>query len=204
MKHKIAKTMIESEVILQEIQGVTIVNPGAQKYLLQVCEWVKDLPGAVAECGVYRGGTLRLLARALPDKTVWGFDSFQGMPPVRDFDSHKEGDFGNTSYAEVSNFISDLNNVRLIPGIFPGTFKYAENEKEFCLVHLDCDIYDSYMSALSFFMPRLVEGGYLITDDCHICQGAKRAIDEVFPDIEKPPYVIRKIKGYETVRKRDF
>ncbi len=187
--------------IIQEISGVTIVDTQLWGSLHHVCESVKHLPHSVAECGVYRGGSLRLLARALPDKTVWGFDTFAGMPAemVRDFDAHGEGDFGDTSYEQVAAFLRDLNNVRLVPGVFPESFAQVPPDEKFCLIHLDCDQYDSYHAALDFFLPRLVEGGFIVIDDYTHCEGARRAIDERFPGVGKPPYAIRKNGDFETV-----
>lgn len=36
--------------------------------------------GAVVECGVYNGGSVTKIARRFPDRTVYGFDSFEGLP----------------------------------------------------------------------------------------------------------------------------
>lgn len=188
-----------------EIDGKTIVHPKALESIYRVCGWARDVPGAVAECGVYKGGTLRLMARFLPDKTIYGFDTFNGMPveAVRDFDKHQAGDFGDTSLEEVTQFLADLPNVVLIPGIFPATFSQVPADEKFCIVHLDCDQYDSYNNALDFFMPRLSDGGYMIFDDYTHCEGAKRAIDERFPDLIKPPHVVRMEDGeYLTAVKR--
>jgi GT2 family glycosyltransferase/MoaA/NifB/PqqE/SkfB family radical SAM enzyme/glycosyltransferase involved in cell wall biosynthesis len=186
--------------IILEISGVTIVDSQLWEPLYRVCERVRHLPHSVAECGVYRGGSLRLLARALPDKTVWGFDTFAGMPAemVRDFDTHRAGDFGDTSYDQVAAFLRDLNNVRLVQGVFPESFAQVPPDEKFCLVHLDCDQYDSYHAALDFFLPRLVEGGFIVIDDYTHCEGARRAIDERFPRVGKPPYAIRKNGDFET------
>ncbi len=187
--------------IIREISGVTIVDSQVWENLYRVCKSARDLPGSVAECGVYRGGSLRLLARALPGKNVWGFDTFAGMPAemVRDFDTHGVGDFGDTSFDQVAAFLHDLNNVRLVQGIFPETFAQVPSDEKFCLIHLDCDQYDSYQAALDFFLPRLTEGGFIIIDDYFHCEGARRAIDERFPRVGKPPYAIRKNQDFETV-----
>jgi O-methyltransferase len=189
------------EKIVQEISGVTIVPWKALQKLFQTCEKARDLPGSVAECGVYRGGTLRLIARALPNKTVWGFDTFVGMPDgAKECDVHKGGAFGDTSYEQVSEFLKDLGNVHLVQGMFPDTFVQIPPEEKFCLVHLDCDQYDSYKSALDFFLPRLVDGGFLVVDDYVDCEGSRKAVDERFPEIEKFPYVIQKMgEEYKTV-----
>ena len=70
----------DHNAIIKEVLGHTIVTPSALINLLCVCTMAEELPGHVAEFGVYRGGTLRLMARCLPNKYVLGFDTFEGMP----------------------------------------------------------------------------------------------------------------------------
>jgi len=190
--------------VIQEIDGVTIVHPWALQALWGACKLVEDLPFPAAECGVYRGGTLRLLARALSDRMVYGFDTFSGVPfeMDRSFDEHHKGEFSDTDYNQVAKYLSDLPNVKLVQGVFPSTFIHVPPDEKFSLVHLDCDQYDSYLAALDFFLPRLVEGGILVIDDYLHCEGTRRAIDERFPNIEKPPYIIEKQLGYETLTTR--
>src|SRR4030095_6442827 len=38
------------------------------------------LPGAIVECGVYKGGSSAVMASASPLRTIWLFDSFEGLP----------------------------------------------------------------------------------------------------------------------------
>src|SRR6266849_2479957 len=50
----------------------------------------EGIAGAVVECGTWRGGSLALIDwafRALGDvRPLWGFDSFEGLPPPGAFD----------------------------------------------------------------------------------------------------------------------
>lgn len=48
----------------------------------------RRVPGDVVECGVYNGGSVATIARALHNgrRTFWLYDSFQGMPPAGDRD----------------------------------------------------------------------------------------------------------------------
>ena len=51
--------------------------------IIQELEGVVGLPGDVVEFGCYRGETSVLLAEALsntPDKWLWLYDSFEGLP----------------------------------------------------------------------------------------------------------------------------
>jgi len=56
--------------------------------LRQCCELVlrEQIPGDFVETGIWRGGASIMMAAVLAaygciDRTVWGFDSFQGLPP---------------------------------------------------------------------------------------------------------------------------
>ncbi|NNF90399.1 MAG: hypothetical protein HKM96_03380, partial [Boseongicola sp.] len=52
--------------------------------LISLLEQALKLPGDVVECGVYRGASLRRIAKTVgdraPDKTTFGLDSFEGFP----------------------------------------------------------------------------------------------------------------------------
>lgn len=58
---------------------------------------------------------------------------------------------------------------------------FPDNQK-FRLVHLDCDLYESYMTCLRFLYPRLVRGGYMVFDEYDLAvaayPGAQKAIDQ--------------------------
>jgi hypothetical protein len=80
--------------------------------------------------------------------------------------------------------------VKYIKGHFPESALQVPDETVFCLVHIDCDLYSTISSALLYFYPRLLPGGYLIVHDyASLCwDGAERAVDEFFAD--KPEAVL--------------
>lgn len=182
------------QALMREVSGYTLVDPVRCFILYQLTAHVAGLRGDVAEIGVYKGGTARLLARLLArqGKTVHLFDTFRGMPAVDPKrDHHKAGDFGDTSCAAVARYLRDCPNVRLYPGVFPETAGPIEG-RSFCLVHVDTDIYPSVRDCCAFFYPRLVPGGVLVFDDYGFvsCPGAKLAVDEFFRETaEKPCYL---------------
>jgi len=146
--------------------------------------------GAIAECGVYRGGTARILAELLPDRQLHLFDTFAGMPatdPARDL--HKQGDFADTDVASVREYLSGFTNVNLVPGFIPDSLS-AVFKETFSFVHVDLDIYSAIKSACEFFYPRMAPGGILLFDDYGFpsCPGARAAVDEFFSD--KPESVL--------------
>jgi hypothetical protein len=72
-------------------------------------------------------------------------------------------------------------------GVFPDTAAAIENKK-FCLVNLDVDIYKSTKDSLSFFYPRMVRGGVIISHDYDCGKGVTKAFKEFFKD--KPEIII--------------
>ena len=180
--------------LMEQIRNHTLVDKIRCFMLYQFSRHVASLRGDIAEVGVYKGGTAKLLAKSFESKgkIVHLFDTFTGMPEsdtARDF--HMAGDFGDTSLEKVRNFLSDCINVRFYQGFFPETSKPVENTT-FCIVHVDADIYQSISDCCRFFYPRLERGGIMVFDDYGFisCPGAKIAVDEFFLDKpEKPCYL---------------
>lgn len=158
----------------------TIVAPEHLQSLRELLPRVAALPGAVAEVGVYRGGTARLLCEG-SNAHVFLFDTFEGLPQEHAFDNHhKKGDFADTSVDHVRSVLQGLGNYTVLKGTFPAMNADVVTDVRFKFVHLDVDIYTSIRDCLAFFSPRMVEGGIIVLDDytTPTCLGAKRATDE--------------------------
>ncbi|GAO43782.1 class I SAM-dependent methyltransferase [Flavihumibacter petaseus] len=135
----------------------------------------------VAEIGIYKGGSLKVLADALPDRKIVGFDTFEGLPKEHftEGEVHQPGEFSDTSLEAVTEFVRHSDHVTLIKGLFPSTAEpYAECT--FSFVHVDTDFYLSVKSCLEWFWPRLIPGGIMVFDDYDWpnCPGVKKALDE--------------------------
>lgn len=151
-----------------------------------------DLPGAVAEVGVYHGGSLVRIAKNLRNKDIYGIDTFEGMPEPSNNDLHKKGDFADVDFEFMVAFFNvSFPKVRLIKGYFPSpdVLKKIEDD-EFCLVHIDVDLYQSTVDCLFYFVPKLVLHGVLIVDDYGFqsTPGAKKAIDEYVMGLDTEKY----------------
>ena len=161
----------------------------------------RDVPGDVAECGVFRGETLLAMALRLAqgqppsDKQVLGFDSFEGFDELVEVDKqlggvdmvHKEvGGFRETSYDQLLYKVRRWglsDRVKLVPGYFNDTLEgYAD--RRFSFVHLDCDLYESYKTCLEFFYPRLEPGAIVLLDEYNDppWPGCNKAVDEFLAD----------------------
>jgi len=166
--------------ILEEISGRTLVAQDRLFMLFQLARLTAPLPGAMAEVGVYRGGTARLLARACPQKALHLFDTFSGMPQADpSLDRHHQGDFADTSLAEVKEYLADCPRLHFHPGLFPASAASLPPQP-YALVYLDVDLYHSTKDGLEYFYPMLVKGGAIVCDDYEWkgCPGVKKALDE--------------------------
>ncbi len=143
------------------------------------------LPGDMAECGVYLGGTAWLMAKALlaagrKDAHLHLFDSFAGLsdPAPIDGASAKAGDLA----APITSVRERLEPVEAViqywPGWIPNEFP-AVSDRRFSLVHIDVDLANPTLHALEFFYPRLIDRGMLVCDDYgfETSPGVRAAVD---------------------------
>jgi len=167
--------------------------------VLRLLDQTRSLPGAIADCGVFRGASLVAIGIYLRqngiEKTIYGFDSFAGFDESINFDMglsgvhEKEkvlGGFSNTSIelvlAKVRAF--KLNKIRLVPGYFKDAFPKVPADVQFCFAHLDVNLYTSYKECMEFCYPRLVKGGIILLDEYNDppWPGCKEALDEFLAD----------------------
>lgn len=163
-----------------QITSNTLVDYPRLYNLVDYCKETQFIPGSIAEIGVYKGGTARLLCE-YTQKHVYLFDTFTGLPQVdKSVDLHNTGDFSDTSALHVSEVLEPYTNYSMYKGIFPKQNSEIVKDLGFSLVHLDVDIYDSVKQCLEFFTPRMTKGGIIVLDDYNAptCPGAKVAADE--------------------------
>jgi O-methyltransferase len=143
------------------------------------------LGGDIAEVGVFRGGTARVICEAKGDRTLHLFDTFEGLPQPGEIDSafHK-GQYACT-LESVRAYLSGFAGVHFYKGYFPATGDPVK-DRNFSFVHLDVDLYESTARALAFFYPRMMVGGSIISHDYVEFPGVRNAFDEFFADKPEP------------------
>ncbi len=102
--------------------------------------------------------------------------------------SAMKGIFADTSFEELSGKVQALGferDITLAKGYFENSLP-AWSGENFAIVHLDCDLYPSYMTCLEFFCPRIKAGGFMVFDEydfsAPVYPGAQKAIDSFFAD----------------------
>jgi len=167
-----------------------------RKYVLYqlLSQSVTRSSGAVAECGVYLGGTAYIFGTILQGtgRALHLFDTFAGMPETNpEKDLHKKGDFSDTSLDGVRTYLQPFDFARFHPGFIPASLDAVADEA-FAFVHIDLDIYDSILSATDFFYPRTPAGGIIVYDDYGFpsCPGAREAVDTFYAGKPEVPLVL--------------
>jgi predicted O-methyltransferase YrrM len=146
-------------------------------------------PGHVVEFGCYKGGGAIFMAslarKFLPERRVFGFDTFAGMPPTdQRVDLHQPGDFGGVDLAELRQYVKriGLDNLEFVRGDFADTaMATLQQAGRISFVHLDCDIRSAIQCAYETTKPHMVSGGYWIFDDPTVagCLGAAEAMEDL-------------------------
>ncbi len=153
--------------IRKEINGQTLLSEVNLQTLYDTCKTVEILEGAAVEVGVYKGGSIKMIAQCLPDRPVYGFDTFEGISVITKEDDgikHKIGDFAQ-DFEKVKEFLQTEKNVTLVKGSFSKTQTSLVQEKKICLVHIDTDAYIPAFEAMQSFWTRLVVGGIMLVHD---------------------------------------
>jgi predicted O-methyltransferase YrrM len=128
--------------------------------LLGFCARVAPCEGLVLEFGVYYGQSIKFLAACLPDRTIHGFDSFEGL-------AEPWIDFAPGLFNMDGQLPSVPENVTLIKGWFDQTLPpfLAEHPGPIALLHIDSDLYSSCRCVLEAMADRIEEGTIILFDE---------------------------------------
>jgi len=178
-----------------------------------------DVPGDIAELGVFRGLGLMTWANLLEaycigdrTKTVIGFDNWSGFSGFSPEDGRQKAEAGkivagfdpSAFKAELAEAIAIFDSDRFVPwkpriNLVDGHIEQsvpkhlADNPGiRFSLVHFDCDLYAPTKAALDAIWPRVSRGGVVIFDEysIHDWPGETKAVDEFLET--QPSLMLRK------------
>ncbi len=121
-----------------------------------------NINGCIAEVGVYKGNTSKIIHNLSPERKMYLFDTYEGFPSK--YLNKEDKRFQDTNVDILKKKIGIIDNIVIKIGIFPETTKGLENEK-FSFVMIDLDIYEPTMAALDFFYSRMNSGGYIFLHD---------------------------------------
>ena len=161
-----------------------------------------EIPGAIVECGVWRGGNMVAASLTLlhlkAQRPLFLFDTFTGMTAPTDADKDASGAKAEIEYlnykqraAEPQWCEASVDEVRrnlsttgypehlatLVEGPVEKTLPSHEL-KAIAFLRLDTDWYESTRHELQHLYPLVSKGGVIAIDDYGHWQGARRAVDE--------------------------
>ncbi len=212
----------ETWATIELIKGRTMTHHTKVQSLIEAVRYVHRhrIPGAVLECGVWRGGSMMAVANTLvqlgvTDRELYLFDTFSGMTPPTEKDIRiNEGKLaaellagtggGPMSWSRPDKFVATLEDVK--EGF--ADIAYPEERMHFVegkveetvpdlapevisILRLDTDWYESTKHELDHLYSRLAPGGVLILDDYGTWQGAKEATDEFLEATGEPLLLTR-------------
>jgi len=199
------------------VRPFTMTSPERVFALRQSVQYLvqRGIQGDIVECGVWKGGSMMVVARTLresgvTDRDLHLFDTFEGMPAPTVKDVSFRGELAANLLSKSSKDSSwvwaccALDEVRrnlqatgypvermfFIKGRVKETVpKHAP--ARIALLRLDTDWYESTCHELLHLYPRLCPGGVLIIDDYGHWAGARKAVDEYFAEHNLKPLLHR-------------
>ena len=191
--------------IMRRVEPYTMIGADRLLALIEAARYIHKarLPGALVECGVWRGGAsmaamITLLELGCTDRDFYLYDTFEGMstPTIHDrridgrhampeFHARRTGsdsaDWCRAGLDEVRAAVLSTGypaeRIHFVKGkvedTIPGTMP-----REIALLRLDTDWYESTRHEMVHMFPRLAQHGVLILDDYGHWQGARQAVDE--------------------------
>lgn len=122
------------------------------------------IPGLFLEFGVYKGRSINYIAKKVPNKTIYGFDSFEGLP-----------EFWRAGFEKGSFNVKELpsveKNVVLIKGFFSDSLpvfldkKLEKKIEPLSFLHIDCDLYSSTTTIFKYLGDLIKNGTIILFDE---------------------------------------
>ena len=161
--------MVEFEQTYQSSNDRLLLPHDRASGLFEAAKEALAVDGEFWECGVYRGGSARILADLLRDRPrpLRLFDTFSGFHGVTRSDRPGVSDghlfYSEDAAEEVRRFL-DADFVSIYKASIPKGFEGLESAR-IAFANIDVDLYKPTRDALRFILPRMVKGGRIVVDD---------------------------------------
>jgi hypothetical protein len=179
-----------AEFILENIALEKIAE--TRTALMDRCLAEAPATGLVMEFGVYRGNSIRHIARVLPNRPVFGFDSFEGLKEPWIF--YEKGLFSDMA----GGLPKVPGNVTLIKGWFQNTLPgfLAAHPGPIALLNIDSDLYSSCRYVLESVSDRVVAGTVIAFDEFYNYPGWEQGEYRAFREWEEATGVETEYLGF--------
>ncbi len=181
--------VIEKNIIRASLQEDNKNN--YREYFKEVIPLVDNVKGSLVECGFGKGKTANIFTDFMLDgiiqkRNMHFYDSFIGFPtPTKEDKSKRNPQKGQWAIPiEEANKVKEKANVpvEVVKGYFEDTTK-DYNGGPIAVLHIDCDLYQSYKTVLETLYDKVVPGGLIMFDEYGEgtkWPGAVQAINEFF------------------------
>jgi len=170
------------------------------------------IPGAIVECGVWKGGSMMMSALTLQqmgvtDRQIFMYDTYAGMSEPLEKDgidansgwrSKQKESHNDWCYSPLEEVRTNMavtrypaNNIQFIQGKVEDTIPQTIPD-QIALLRLDTDWYESTIHELRHLFPRLSRNGVLLLDDYGHWKGARDAVDE-YVQTNNLPFLLHRI-----------
>jgi O-methyltransferase len=172
--------------VYESVSGHTLVDDLRCWELWTLLGELRDVPGAILEVGVWRGGTGALMSvRAsmlgIRDP-VYLCDTWEGVVKAGEADPfYHDGEHSDASRQVVERLLQQIGaQAELLQGVFPDETAQAVEASSLRLAHIDVDVYRSAADALAWIWPRLSPNGVVVFDDygAPATMGVAQLVDE--------------------------
>ena len=193
----------------QAVRRNTLVDIWRCHELWELVAELQDVPGAILEVGVWRGGTGALMAARAAElgleENTYLCDTWEGVVKTGEVDTYyHDGKHDDASKETVEKLVADLglHRVRCLQGIFPDDTAHEVVDDTFRLVHIDVDVYRSAFDVLEWVWPKLSPGGIVVFDDygCPATPGVTRLVNEQRRRADR--LVVHNLNGHALLLKR--
>ena len=195
--------------VYDQVRKNTLVDVWRLYELWSIVGELADVPGAILEVGVWRGGSGALMAsraKALGSEDgVYLCDTWEGVVKTGEVDTYyRDGKHDDTSLGIVEKLLATmgLDRVECLQGIFPDDTGDKVADQTFRLCHIDVDVYQSAKDVLDWVWPRLSPEGMVVFDDYGFpaCPGITQFVDEQRMQADR--LVLHNINGHGLIVKR--
>lgn len=196
--------------IYRRLKDFTMIPQDAFIANLKLAGAAAAIPGAIVECGTWKGGMIAGIAMILGrHRDYYLFDSFAGLPPAEPIDGSAarrwQQDTGSPYYfnnctaaesdAAAAMALAGISDARIVKGWFEETLPAASFPRGIALLRLDADWYQSTYQILSSLFRFVHEGGLIIVDDYYCWDGCARAVHDFLSRFQRP----ERISSYQGV-----
>ena len=216
-EHVAIRDMTDREIkIVQSVRPYTLTSEERIAALMNAVGYIVEhnIPGDIAECGVWRGGSMMAVALALmhygdPNRHLYLYDTFDGMSLPTTHDRNYQGLSAQSQLERdpegtgiwCRSPIEDVRANVLSTGYPAERLHFIQGKVEdtlpsirpecLSILRLDTDWYESTKHELVHLFPLLDPRGLLVIDDYGHWQGARKAVDEYVAERKLDLYLHR-------------